>query len=348
MTVLWIVLGCLGGLVLLAVLLAAGALLWVQRHPQWVANKMRAGEAESPGNLSWPDDYADFEARVEVTRDLAYPSSLPEARFDLYLPLDAAGEKALPLVVWVHGGSFIAGDKAGVANLAVMLAAGGCAVLAPNYAVAPEHPYPAAVVQMNALLGHLPQLAQKYPLLDVGRVVLAGDSAGAQIISQTAAVETNPALAREMGLVPQLAPGALRGAMLCCGPFDLPAIAQAKSLRLRYLLSVWGRAYFGARRWVRSPAAAQTVTINQVTGAYPPTYITDGNRFSFEVQGRRLGDALRAVGVPVAERYFAPEDGPVDHEYQFLLATPQARLAYEDMHAFIGRYTGAAASGQQV
>lgn len=329
---------CLGGLVLLLALTAVAGLLWLQRHPLFLARRMRGGEGDPPGNLSYPEDYDRYVAGVTVAKDLPYPSTLPENRFDLYLPKGAAPAHSLPLVLWVHGGSFISGDKAGVANLAVMLAFEGYAVLAPNYAVAPEHPYPAALIQMNELCAHLPAVAKANPAVDISRIVLAGDSAGAQIASQTAAAETNPALAAEMGLTRQL-DGRLRGAILCCGPFDLPGIRRAKGLRLRYLLSVFGRAYFGTGRWAGSRAAAQTVTATQVTEAFPPTYITDGNHMSFEIQGRRLGEALRGRGVPVQERYFPPEEGTVEHEYQFLLATGQARLALREMKAFLTHYT---------
>jgi acetyl esterase/lipase len=42
--------------------------------------------------------------------------------------------------------------------------------------------------------------------VDLDRIVLAGDSAGAQITSQIAALVANPAYAAELRLTPSLAP----------------------------------------------------------------------------------------------------------------------------------------------
>lgn len=339
--VILLILCCLFFVVVLA---AAAALWWVWLHPMVMVKRMRAGQDETPGNLSYPPDYEDYRAKVELLRSLPYPGGLPGCEFDLYLPRETdpagpTGPAPCPLVVWVHGGSFVSGVNTGVENLATMLAAKGYAVLAPNYAVAPEHPYPAAVAQLNGLLHSLAALVKDHPRADAARVFLAGDSAGAQIISQCAAVETNPAYAREMGLSPGLPAGSLQGLLLCCGPYDLPAMAAQKDLRLQYMLAVWGRAYFGRGGWAKSPPAAQTVVARHVGESWPPTYLTDGNTFSFEAQARRLAAALRARGVPVVERYFPKEQGEVPHEYQFLLAENEAMLAYGDMLDFLSKYT---------
>src|SRR5699024_1097457 len=157
---------------------------------------------------------------------------------------------------------------------------------------------PVAIEQVGELGSHL-----KKEGFNLNRVFLGGDSAGAHIISLYAAAETNPKLARDMGLEPVYKPGALKGVILCCGPFDLVAIGRV-NLKMRFLTWVLARAYFGVPFWHRSKEAQRSNTIENVTAQYPPTYLTDGNTGSFEVQGRRLGKRLRSLGVPVRELYF--------------------------------------------
>lgn len=332
--------------VVLVVAAAAAYLLWLQRHPMPVVNKLRGKPGDPPGNLSYPPDYAACAKKVEVLRDLEYPSASPANTFDLYLPRSAEAG-ALPLVVWVHGGSFVSGDKAGTENLCTMLCAEGYAVLSANYAVAPEHPYPTAVRQVRELCGFLPALAAQHPQMDVQRLFLGGDSAGAQIVAQFLAAETCPALAASMAQAanmaqtPVLPRESIRGAILTCGPYDLPAIKNAGGVVMRYLLSLWGRAYFGMGGWAASKQARQTVVANWVSPDFPPSYITDGNHMSFEAQARRLAQALRAKGVPVEERYFDRDTyGEVPHEYLFLLQREDARQAYQDIVSFLHSHRG--------
>ncbi|MGG4106032.1 alpha/beta hydrolase [Paenibacillus lautus] len=63
-----------------------------------------------------------------------------------------------------------------------MMASKGYAVVNMNYEVAPEARYPAPVVQTTEVYQHLKELTD-YPSLDLDRLIVGGDSAGAQIAS---------------------------------------------------------------------------------------------------------------------------------------------------------------------
>ena len=53
------------------------------------------------------------ETSARTVRDLAYASTSPQQKLDLYLPAQAA--KPAPLVIWVHGGGWRTGDKSSLA-----------------------------------------------------------------------------------------------------------------------------------------------------------------------------------------------------------------------------------------
>lgn len=179
-------------LIVLCCLLAAGAvylLLALEVLPRFAAKKLRSGPVDETA-LSFPEDFDELRARVSVQRDLPYPSRVPSNKFDLYLPKDADKAQPLPLVVWIHGGGFIAGEKEGTENVMTCLAAAGYAAVSLDYPVAPEHRYPAAIKAIDAFFAFLPRLSERYPV-DLTRIVLCGDSAGAQLAAQFAAKETN-------------------------------------------------------------------------------------------------------------------------------------------------------------
>lgn len=320
----------------LAILLLACIFLTLCITPMPLVKRMRRGESSPTANLTYPPQYAAAKAAVERISDLEYPSAYHNNAYDLYYPKEYSGK--LPTIIWIHGGAFIAGSRYGIENVAVMLAHAGYAVVAAEYAQAPEAKHPAAVLQMGELYAHLCQKA--HVQLDLETIFIAGDSAGAQIASEFVAAQTNKALADAIGMHTGIPQNALRGAILTCGPYDLAAIRNADSRLLRFGLWLLGRALFDGRPWHKSDACRQSTTALQVTAAYPPTYITDGNTGSFEMQGRRLAQALRDKNVAVVERYFDIADGEVGHEYLFQLADEKAQLCLADIIAFIKEQAG--------
>ena len=326
-----IVLVVLAGIALLAALC-----LLMEVLPRLAAKKMRSGPIDEAA-LSYPESYDELRGRVTVQKDLAYPSKFPANKFDLYLPKDADRAHPLPLVVWIHGGGFIAGEKEGTENVMTCLAAAGYAAISLDYPVAPEHRYPAALHAIDAFFAFLPRLSERCPI-DLTRIVLGGDSAGAQLAAQFAAKETNAELSAQMRL-PRRLSSPLKGIALVSGPFDLPALrryAKAHDKKFLFLVDLWGRAYFGKLFWHRSRAAKETVIAPQVTQDFPPAFLTDGNEGSFEVQNRALGEALRRKDIPVKELYFAKDGGTVPHDYLFRLAEAPAREGLKELLSFLG------------
>ena len=158
--------------------------------------------------------------------NIAYDEGGTEALLDVYYPVEAdrAG-KALPTIVWFHGGAWLAGSKDHVAPYLKILAAQGFTAIGVNYPLAPRHRYPAAVVQANAALAYI--RAQAAALrVDPERMFLAGDSAGAQIASQLAAAISDPGYATALGLSPALDRSSLRGLILYCGVYDAAQAAR--------------------------------------------------------------------------------------------------------------------------
>lgn len=293
---------------------------WLRRQPD-------------PGPPVPPPELAECERAVDVLPDVPYPSQYRSNALDIYYPKDARSPR--PTIVWIHGGSFVAGDKAGTAYWCTLMASKGYAVVSMNYETAPEARYPAPVVQMTEVCEHLSSLAELCPALDARRLIIGGDSAGAQIASQFLALQTNPELARLAGIRQSVPPSALQAALLYCGPYDIKRLAEAKGTIGRFFMNQLGWAYIGERKWMQSAKARQASTVDHITARYPPVFVTDGNTGSFESHGRELEARLRSANVKVASLFFPPSEGVVHHEYQFKLDTPQARTCLDMTLAFL-------------
>lgn len=101
-------------------------------------------------------------------------------RLDLYRTGDSTG---LPVVLFVHGGGFVMGDKGDDgswqnANVGRMVAEAGMLGAVMNYRLAPDHPWPAGSEDVGQALDWLKAHGADYGG-DPERIFLMGTSAGA-------------------------------------------------------------------------------------------------------------------------------------------------------------------------
>ncbi|MEL0211841.1 MAG: alpha/beta hydrolase fold domain-containing protein, partial [Novosphingobium sp.] len=88
---------------------------------------------------------------------------------------------ARPAIVFVHGGGFVLGNLESHDAMCRALANGsGAVVIAADYALAPEHPFPRPLHDVIDVLAWVRREGAVHGI-DAGRLAVAGDSAGAQI-----------------------------------------------------------------------------------------------------------------------------------------------------------------------
>jgi acetyl esterase/lipase len=261
------------------------------------------------------------------------------ATLDVFTP--AAAGDVLPTVVWIHGGAWISGAAANVDPYLRILAEQGYTTIGIDYSVGPEATYPTAVVQLNDALSYVREHAADLGV-DETQIVLAGDSAGAQLASQLATLVTSPRYARLVGIEPSLDSGQLVGVILNCGVYDLRAMAELDGLAAwGFKVSLW--AYTGTKDWSEQPSGATMSTIEFVTEDFPPTYISGGNGDGLTwLQSIPMAQRLDDLGVPVTEVFWpAPHEPALPHEYQFHLDLPEAQEALQETIRWLGTTTNA-------
>ncbi|ANU21775.1 lipase [Planococcus plakortidis] len=260
-----------------------------------------------------PPNFAEVASHVEVVKDIRYHES-DNAFMDFYYPKDATGP--LPVILWIHGGGFIGGSKDSRQDYGMTLANAGYLVANIDYALAPGQLYPGPVIQANEALKFLGNSAAQYGG-DMGRIFVGGDSAGAQIASQVAALQTNPSLAETMNLAPAVSSQQMRGALLFCGLYDMETVRESGFPNIDFFLN----AYTGAERFEAFGNIHEMSTIQHVTPAYPDVFISAGDADPLEPQSVALADSLRIKGVDVTDVFFRGTDKNLKHEYQYALDT---------------------------
>jgi acetyl esterase len=222
---------------------------------------------------------------VERGRVIATRRGEPLAA-DLYAP---DGEGPHPGILFIHGGSWVAGSPLTHDKLAQRIAERGYFVVSVDYALAPEHKHPAGLEDCVTASDWL--VAEAGGLgIDRGRLAIMGDSAGGNLASAT----LHRLLERE-GSTP------FRSAVLPYGVYDFPAMLELPEgvPFVNGRIFVWQvEDYLGTvpdDPRLASPAVSPRFSPH--LAGYPPVFMTAGTRDPLLQQSLDFAESLKAAGV---------------------------------------------------
>ncbi|KQV06922.1 alpha/beta hydrolase [Leifsonia sp. Root112D2] len=278
------------------------------------------------------------DTKLTTHSDVSYGTDGADTTLDAYTP--ASATTPLPTIVWIHGGAWISGSKENVDPYLRILASHNYTTIGVNYTVGPNATYPTAVNQLNEALRYINEHADELNV-DPTQIVLAGDSAGAQLASQLATLTVNPDYANLLGITPALTSSQLAGTILNCGVYNMDNMAALTGIvGWGFKISLWG--YTGTKNWSETYAGNTMSTMNFVTKDFPPTFISGGNGDGLTwLQSVPMSHALQQAGVDVTELFWPADHEPsLPHEYQFHLKKfEDAHTALNETVTFLQQHT---------
>ncbi len=140
---------------------------------------------------------------------------------DFYYPKNNE-DKKLPTIVSVHGGGWFYGDKELYSRYTKHLAQQGFAVVNFNYRLAPENKYPSGFSDVCELMCFIKKNADEYRL-DMDRLYMVGDSAGAQLVAQYCVFATSEQYRKLLPSIENLSVPVPRKVALNCGVYKVDA-----------------------------------------------------------------------------------------------------------------------------
>ncbi|MDA1331252.1 MAG: alpha/beta hydrolase [Proteobacteria bacterium] len=126
---------------------------------------------------------AKTKADVDIFKveDRQIPGPLGPIGIRIYSPRSAQTGELLPVLVWYHGGGFVIGDlDSHDAACRALANQADCIVVAVDYRLAPEHKFPAAVIDCEAALIWVAEHATEFGG-DKDSLAVGGDSAGGNL-----------------------------------------------------------------------------------------------------------------------------------------------------------------------
>jgi acetyl esterase len=174
--------------------------------PIILPNPPRSAPFDEPRRINDAPQMMEGGPVLAESRDVWLPIRGRRMQLRLHRPTVAEN---LPVLIYLHGGGWVWGSIDTHDRLMrSYAAASGCAVLGPDYALSPEAIFPQALEESAAVLRHVATRGHELGL-DGARIILGGDSAGANLAAGLALLNAE-----------QPTPVKLAGLLLNYGVFD--------------------------------------------------------------------------------------------------------------------------------
>ncbi|GAB1645564.1 alpha/beta hydrolase [Krasilnikovia sp. MM14-A1259] len=206
-----------------------------------------------------------------------------------------ANRHGAPVFVYLHGGGWTYGSVETVDRLCRRIAdRSGCAVLSVDYRLAPEHVFPAALQDVETVLGFVRTEGEGLGV-DPSRVAIGGDSAGGQLATIAARRQRDAGtpLDHQVLIYPAIDPMTASESYEQVGGYGL----DRASMRL-----AWET--FAPDPLTRYGPDVAPLAAKDLAGM-PPTLLITAEYDVLRDEGAEYADALLAAGVPVVHVRYA-------------------------------------------
>lgn len=240
---------------------------------------------------------------ITAMKDINYAGNADKYNLlDVYYPRGTEGK--LPVIVSLHGGGYVYGTKEIYKFYGMYLAGQGFTFVNFNYHLAPRQKFPGQLKETVMVLSWMTDHANEYHM-DLNHVFMVGDSAGAQMASQLAAIYSNRAYA---ALFPFQIPEQvkLRAVALNCGMYELEAPGKGKKTEgVTSMMKGLMRDYLG-----KTPErfGGMLDVKGHITSAFPPAYIMTAHYDFLREKARPMYDYLQNLGVEAVYKCYGSKD----------------------------------------
>lgn len=220
---------------------------------------------------------------------------------EVYVP---HGSPPFPVLMHFHGGGWCAGSTRTERKHAMNISARGYVVFNVGYALAPEHPFPAALEDCVYATRWAAENAARYGG-QTRDIVLEGGSAGANLAAATMlALASDPDIDHGGRRSQTVEVSAL---VLLYGIFDVPELLLEPGSNVGPA-ELWTRAYLGPHFSAHLKDPLVSPVFSESLSAFPPTYMTCGSADSLLNHTLKMANELARARVPVTVSVVEGED----------------------------------------
>lgn len=274
-------------------------------------------------NLNYPN--------VTEINDIVYDDSNEYCKLDLLFDENKLPESGLyPVVFNIHGGGWIVGDKRFRRGVSLQFANAGNFVVNINYALTPKYTYKDEVQNIFSALKWVRNNAKKYKL-DLNKMVITGDSAGAHLSAVTLVTLSDTNWQQKFG-VEDLGIN-FNGSVLFCGPYDFTEFWMRFPIMDAMLKGIAG--IKSRRDYQKSEYVDYLNPIPSISSKFPKTLVVTGAQdFVTNPHNVKLMARFDELGIEY-ERYHATHLFNSFHDFHLKIWMPEAKRAMKKACDFI-------------
>ena len=227
----------------------------------------------------------------DFIRDIPYGNKDKRQKLDIIVP---KGDGPFPVLIYIHGGGWLGGDKYHYTRIVKQLSQGGTLVFNVNYPLAPDCRFPSQFQNISLAIGWILKNAEKYGG-DVNKIFLAGDSAGAHLSSWYAAAACKPELFEKTGVKNSLPLKSIKGLLLFFGVYDLETACNTEFFGMRTAVE----GFIGLERDNYREIVDLSSPLRHISENYPPVFLCCGEVDKLYPQSVDFRKVLESKNVPL-------------------------------------------------
>lgn len=262
---------------------------------------------------------------IQRYNDISYGEDPVYNKLDVYRPKDQ--REKLPVIINIHGGGWVYGDKELYQFYGMSLAQRKFAVINFTYRLAPEHKFPAQLEDVNNVVKWMYQNAEQY-LFDLEHVFLVGDSSGAHLTALYTEICVNPDYRKNYNIIVpnNFVP---EGLALNCGVYT--PIVRGNKEDADNIQAL-------ARELMPNQGDQEEIDLidvtRHVTSKFPPVFLLTGNKDFCREGTARMDLLLKEHQLEHIFKIYGSKDCPLDHAFHLRIRDEIAQQCNEEESDF--------------
>lgn len=290
----------------------------MQKISDLIRIKFKEGDDIRDAGLGTPEDIVRYD-------NIVYGTKSEWQVLDVYRPRNTEGQY-LPVIISVHGGAWVYGDKERYQYYCMSLAQRGFAVVNYSYRLAPEFKFPAAIEDTKQVFEWVLKNRDTY-FFDEEYIFGVGDSAGAMNLAVYSAICTNPDYAEQYdfplfrGVVP-------KAIALNCGVYRIELDSETHTTELlRELMPMGGT----------KTEMEKMEVLDYISSSFPPAFIMTAVDDFLRDQSLLIVEKLMEHKVPFVFRVYGDVKTSLAHVFHCNVKSESARLCNDEECEFFQR-----------
>lgn len=286
-----------------------------------IRKSFQEGDDKRDAGMTAPEDIRRYD-------DILYGSDRKWQVLDVYRPKDSDGVK-LPVIVSVHGGAWVYGDKERYQYYCMSLAQHGFAVVNFTYRLAPEHKFPSQLEDTGSVFAWVLEHAETYGF-DTRYVFAVGDSAGAHLLSLYCAACADKEYAGNYDLrIPEgFVPTAVA---LNCGVYNVDDEKKKEEVTASLMADLLLQQGTPEELRLISPE-------RHITDRFPPTYLMTASGDFLKEHALYMAERFTEREVEFEYHFYGTSEKPLGHVFHVNIKMEEAAVCNEEECRFFKKY----------